>query len=1309
MQIQKNFRHLDVKRFLNRNFKSPASPKFSSRRMALKQMSFLFIGASPLIKIIGKSLLMPFEIQKRGRAIRFLLDKEVVWEINPDGFGHDSQLRFQETDGGFILELLNAEFPNSGLRTDFKALISRTFGSWWMDIRFPHLAIHQKCSFLSFLKGETLLTGALVQPKIFMLGRHDQLQIPATPLTLSNRWLLAFNPDEAIRLRILAKTESFDSCSISLTPPGAAYWINPANFDHATWIALGNPQGNLEVLTHLSHLNGPVLFTTGYPFLHSGVVLTTAKQEVVNLLWASNEEGSASSLEYRPSGRNGNTLALYHSRFVKEYAGGFEPFALVADLGETPQWIAQAGTAVALAGTPTTTFSLQGEDDRITSLSCQALVMETSILVAGARSLPVSYHAPAEVAVLPQDPVVKRTQTVKSGQLQTTGAIERVDTQERANWIYVNHEALKVSLKMDKPILFNLIRPEDFLNLQFEFVNFQLDGHLLKIDDKKDPAFLIVHFPSQHTREQAIKEGDKLFFPVKFKRAGNSRLVFRVPADYPVIPLTLEALLDWSGFGLQVNYRARWFNTTQALTLLKATLMGVSMVFSPRRAPKDFQVKGAPARLQTREVKTIKNQQMAVAKAPQPMSALEVKVALATTPQGPGVMSLTDAQLGSVLATPDIELSAVDSIRGAMTHLFAMQAPSVFETSIEAPTYAQVSPNQFAGFNHLKHLKDEFGAYNETEVSTLLLTDEGIAAPARPIQPGKPLTRQQIQVDTGNKKPAALQTKFIAGITVALPASRSYKSIVSPVLLRIPANIAIQQGQLFELWHSRMGIKLASGEVDENALNQLKTIRVLWSDWADEKVSDAPSSENSAIPFNVPNPKHFHELVHLTSNYTGLKEENTNRKLTPQPVKANQLMLSSLGAWFNYEYRNDTPVDGISLVAWLQRATMGRDQYIKVIERGYLFPFGHKAVKIIISERQVKMVNNVATAIMIYQTIIVVKQPELYYGKDQISDFVPFPFHRVEIKDLQKRIYEKKLAGIEAFELYKVSDTSKPDPFKIEVDDAAGNKIRLEVPLLFVDGAANTQHPVVDYYSNTGWDYFTSSPTNRPVAYARSLVPGDTTFETQSLLFGALAIPNKINNVDFFPEVNEASIYIKQMEALAGERKAVRIQLVDDNNLSMVFARVMTGDTAALVFGNSEKSGGLITPNMAISGLSKLTGITGNNLDNLENLMVSVKDIFSIADKMPKLFGILNFVDLLIPDVPLSGAINTIRSTLEQVRNDIEALQRELMSIQARIDSDLKTLDVMLQMISSLLDETDVIGALQDVPKTGPGPGGVWR
>jgi hypothetical protein len=129
---------------------------------------------------------------------------------------------------------------------------------------------------------------------------------------------------------------------------------------------------------------------------------------------------------------------------------------------------------------------------------------------------------------------------------------------------------------------------------------------------------------------------------------------------------------------------------------------------------------------------------------------------------------------------------------------------------------------------------------------------------------------------------------------------------------------------------------------------------------------------------------------------------------------------------------------------------------------------------------------------------------------------------------------------------------------------------------------------------------------------------------------------------------------------------------------------------------------------MAISGLSKLTGITGNNLDNLENLMVSVKDIFSIADKMPKLFGILNFVDLLIPDVPLSGAINTIRSTLEQVRNDIEALQRELMSIQARIDSDLKTLDVMLQMISSLLDETDVIGALQDVPKTGTGTGGVW-
>ncbi len=1298
MQIQKKFRHLDVKRFLNREFKSPSGPASTSRRVAIKQMSFILFGLSPLVKTLGRTLSTPFEIQKKGRTIRFILNKQIAWEINPDRFGKNASLKFKEADQKFFLELVHAEFPNSKISVDFKAVIERSFGVWTMDMRMPGVGINHKIPFVAWLEGKSLLEGHLRNSKTIATGVNDTLHIPAAPATLNNNWLLNVTSENLIVLNSALEKQLFGNFQISINPPSSAYWLNPNRFENVSWISLNQPAGNSCYLSNLRYGNVPVLSQTAFPFLHTGLVLGNAREEDISLLWACNEDGSNSHIHYNPQQTANNQLKLYRTRFIKEYNNGNEPFALVADLGDEPQWYGTNGTAFALTGSKSSTFTLYGENDEITDLSCQALMTQTAIGIAGLRSLPANYDSPAMVDVLPQDPVIKRTQTVKPGQVQTTGAIERVEPQERVNWIYVNKEPLRINLKIDKPILFNVIRPQDFLNLQFEFVNFNLDGNLLKIDNKKNPSFLIVHFPSQHTREQALRE-TQLSLPVKFKRAGNSRLVFKVPAEHPAIPLTLESLLDWRKFDLQVNYRARWFNTSQAISQIKETLSAASMVFSPRRTPADLQVKGAPVQLQQREVKTIKSQQVAVARDTQPMSALEVKVALASTPQGPGVMALTDSQLTGILATPEIELSPVESIRGAMVNLFVMQPPSVFETSIEAPTYAEVSPNQFAGFNHTIQLKDEFGEYEESGENGLTITDETTITPVRAIQPARQVAAQPAQTtrQTQIAPQTTPQTKIVSGVTVAVPTKRSYKNLLSPVVLNIPANIVLQQGQLFELWHSRMGIKLASGEVDEDALNHLKTIRVLWSEFANSSLTSSPSSENPAIPFNIPNPKQLHELVHLTSNYNDLRENN--RKVVPQPVKANHLMLSGLGAWLNYEYKIDKEIANTSLIAWLQRATMGRDQFIKVIERGYLFPFGHKAVKITISERMIKIIGSVASAVMIYKEYIVVTQPELYYGKEQISDFVPFPFQRVEIKDLEKQTELKKLSGLEAFEINKVWDSSNPDPFKIELDDASGQKIRMEVPLVFVDGADPNHAPIVAHYTNNGWNYFTSSPANRPVAFARSLVPGDTTFETRSIMFGARNINRLPGGVAYYPEVKETSIYIKQMEELTGERKPVRIQLIDDNNLSMVFAKVVDGENASLVFGDSEKSGGLITPNMAVSGLSKLTGLTGNTIENLDKLMVKVNEIFSLADKLPKLFGIINFVDLLVPDVDLSSAINTIKSTIEQVRSQIESLQKEVMSVLARIDSELKKLDVLLQIIGNLLDQTDIIGALQDVAK----------
>ena len=118
----------------------------------------------------------------------------------------------------------------------------------------------------------------------------------------------------------------------------------------------------------------------------------------------------------------------------------------------------------------------------------------------------------------------------------------------------------------------SVLRPDDLLNLEFEFLNLKLapsaPARLVR-QNPSSPAFLIVHFPPQSIAEEAFWEAAKEFKPVsvpgsKFRVfqvqstsdvprvppvlsriSGRSRLAFRVPDDIEEIPFTLESLLAW--------------------------------------------------------------------------------------------------------------------------------------------------------------------------------------------------------------------------------------------------------------------------------------------------------------------------------------------------------------------------------------------------------------------------------------------------------------------------------------------------------------------------------------------------------------------------------------------------------------------------------------------------------------------------------------------------------------------------------------------------------------------------------------------
>jgi hypothetical protein len=126
--------------------------------------------------------------------------------------------------------------------------------------------------------------------------------------------------------------------------------------------------------------------------------------------------------------------------------------------------------------------------------------------------------------------------------------------------------------------------------------------------------------------------------------------------------------------------------------------------------------------------------------------------------------------------------------------------------------------------------------------------------------------------------------------------------------------------------------------------------------------------------------------VHLTSNYylSSLKGS-----YTPEPVEADQFILSTLGAWFKVS--GDWPVvDEIKLpsdkpLTWSSGSTtaaMARDQYVRVVYAGYLFPFGHRASLVKITERKFYFQDDPPgyVAYLFQRMYIIVRQRELSYA-----------------------------------------------------------------------------------------------------------------------------------------------------------------------------------------------------------------------------------------------------------------------------------------------------------------------------------------
>jgi hypothetical protein len=501
------------------------------------------------------------------------------------------------------------------------------------------------------------------------------------------------------------------------------------------------------------------------------------------------------------------------------------------------------------------------------------------------------------------------------------------------------------------------------------------------------------------------------------------------------------------------------------------------------------------------------------------------------------------------------------------------------------------------------------------------------------------------------KAPTTLQT------AIELP----YRLLISPAseVGWLHAARAVTYAGRTELWHTRAGkptkVKTASGlkpGLIETSANETIPLRAIWTpdfvDHAPLPGIDVPGPGAFLAPMT---PRDRVEIVILTSGTSGyelIDAQGNSTRFVPTPVKASRLYLSSLGGWLSS--RGDwsplpvyTPNDGgkrqdLELSEWIHIATAGRDHYVRIVHEGFLFPLGHRAAWIEVTERIVVPPNlGPASSPVAYlnkrQFIVVREREKRYSDPVQLTQFVfkglELPFLnsiRIEtvitpdIDDPTKSIASSSNTASS----FWINVNGQGFPFHVQATDLAGKKVNFLAELIFMNFGEAFPDSVNTTY--TGSDDKRVCPVNgQKVAYA-SPSAGDTTLKTNSLFFAAEILnppPPSPSTPPFVPALDRANVSVPAIEHLLGTTTPIDVQLYQpylqhglDSNAG-VFAAV-SGAPLQVVF-SADKSGGFATPNLTVTALSARRGVIAGKPEDAAAGEVNPSEFFT--DLNAKLFG----------------------------------------------------------------------------------------
>jgi hypothetical protein len=456
----------------------------------------------------------------------------------------------------------------------------------------------------------------------------------------------------------------------------------------------------------------------------------------------------------------------------------------------------------------------------------------------------------------------------------------------------------------------------------------------------------------------------------------------------------------------------------------------------------------------------------------------------------------------------------------------------------------------------------------------------------------------------------------------------------------------VTAGGRTELWHTRLGVNGVEPP------RRLPEITAFWSSTFDSGIFTPPPPD----PFTMPlSPQNRNDIVALTSGVVA----------GGGPAQARLFALSSLGASVNLHGSwNPSQESGVSLASWLHRASLGRDSYVRTANIGYLFPFGNRAVRVSITNREFHVDQLGSTvAYLVTKNYIVVTEPVISYAGDQNepSGGRGNPVRAVNVKTVTPPPIDFDpnadpditVGSLDPSLALWVRSGAIDVPFALTVTDLEGRNVDITTSAIWLDATITDPSDVgqiIAAYDGAGPARNSPSFGGALFAFADTdgAAAGSTAHYVDTYTLTAVSASNGAAN--FYPLLSSAAVRLPGAEQLTGAGASplpAPSVSITPNYLSNGFQAGVT-EIYLAVTNNAPGLGfpvglvgGVAAPNFDVSGIARDLGpVAGDLSDLLAGTFDPAKYFSVLSGGIGKLLGaipITEIIKLIDPDTPAAN------------------------------------------------------------------------